>query len=84
VDPGLLEALERSGRVRWILGRMGVAHGAWSAVIRAEGTTVIKGIGDDGDEGKAELERKPGGFHRVFACSNAVLAAVHVLAQVRE
>ncbi len=46
--------------------------------------TVIKGISDDGDERKAELEQKTGGFYRVFACSNAVLAAVHVLAQVRE
>ena len=45
--------------------------------------TVIKGVSDDGDEGKADLEQKTGGFYRVFACSNAVLAAVHVLAQVR-
>jgi nucleoside phosphorylase len=46
--------------------------------------TVIKGISDDGDERKAELEQQTGGFYRVFACSNAVLAAFHVLGQVRE
>ena len=72
VHPKLLSAEMESK------GFMAAAHDA------SVPATVIKGISDDGDEGKAELEHKTGGFYRVFACSNAVLAAVHVLALVSE
>jgi nucleoside phosphorylase len=41
--------------------------------------TVFKGISDAGDRRKAELESKTGGFFRAYACSNAVLAALHAL-----
>lgn len=41
--------------------------------------TVIKGISDEGDNAKRELEKKSGGFYRTFACSNATLAALHIL-----
>jgi nucleoside phosphorylase len=40
--------------------------------------TVLKGISDIGDEKKAKLEKKTGGFFRAYACSNAVLAALHM------
>jgi nucleoside phosphorylase len=41
--------------------------------------SVIKGISDLGDSGKNALEAKSGGFFRAFACSNAVLALLHML-----
>lgn len=40
---------------------------------------ILKGISDDGDQAKAELEKQTGGFFRAYACSNAVLAALHIL-----
>ncbi|MBU0595054.1 hypothetical protein KJ567_00005, partial [Candidatus Bipolaricaulota bacterium] len=39
--------------------------------------TVIKGVCDVGDDEKAELEKQSGGFYRAYACSNALLAALH-------
>lgn len=41
--------------------------------------TVLKGISDVGDADKAKLEEKTGGFYRAYACSNAVLAILHIL-----
>jgi nucleoside phosphorylase len=46
--------------------------------------TVIKGISDDGDKKKSKLEAATGGFHRTFACSNAVLAILHIQRYVAE
>jgi len=40
---------------------------------------VLKGISDLGDERKAATEKRSGGFFRAYACSNAVLAALHML-----
>jgi nucleoside phosphorylase len=42
---------------------------------------VIKGISDAGDADKATVEKDTGGFYRVFACSNATLAVLHLLDQ---
>lgn len=41
--------------------------------------TVLKGISDVGDDEKASLEKRTGGFYRAYACSNAILAALHIL-----
>ncbi len=41
--------------------------------------SVLKGISDDGNRAKARLEKKTGGFFRAYACSNAILAALHAL-----
>ncbi|MFY0579193.1 AAA family ATPase [Cystobacter fuscus] len=43
------------------------------------GAIVLKGISDVGDKDKAKVEKKTGGFFRAYACSNAVLAALHTL-----
>jgi nucleoside phosphorylase/tetratricopeptide (TPR) repeat protein len=40
---------------------------------------VLKGISDDGDQNKRRLEKETGGYFRAFACSNAVLAMLHIL-----
>lgn len=42
--------------------------------------SVLKGISDLGDSGKSKLEANSGGFFRAYACSNAVLALLHMLA----
>ncbi|MDE2369702.1 MAG: trypsin-like peptidase domain-containing protein [Burkholderiales bacterium] len=41
--------------------------------------SVLKGISDDGDANKRQLEKQTGGFYRAYACSNAVLAVLHML-----
>lgn len=41
--------------------------------------SVLKGISDVGDAEKAELEKQTGGFFRAYACTNAVLAALHII-----
>ncbi|HLK99141.1 MAG TPA: hypothetical protein VK539_01085 [Myxococcaceae bacterium] len=43
------------------------------------GAIVLKGISDVGDKDKARVEKETGGFFRAYACSNAVLAALHIL-----
>jgi nucleoside phosphorylase len=40
---------------------------------------VLKGISDNGDKLKANLENETGGYYRAYACSNATLAALHIL-----
>ncbi len=40
---------------------------------------VIKGICDDGDDNKGEIEKETGGYYRAYACSNAILAVLHIL-----
>lgn len=40
---------------------------------------VLKGISDDGDANKSDLEKESGGFYRVFACSNALRALLFSL-----
>lgn len=61
------------------------SHGFMRAA-QAHGTPaiVLKGISDVGDAQKAELEKSTGGFFRAYACSNAVLAALHILARRRD
>jgi serine/threonine protein kinase/nucleoside phosphorylase len=56
----------------------GFMHAAQECGISA---CVLKGISDDGDSDKQELEKKTGGFFRAYACSNAVLAILHILRQ---
>ncbi len=54
------------------------AHGFMEAALNAQiPAIVVKGISDDGDGEKAELERSTGGFYRAYACSNSVLALLH-------
>ncbi len=56
------------------------SHGFMRAALAAGiPASVLKGISDDGDQRKAEVERTTGGFFRIFACSNAVLAFLHSL-----
>jgi len=43
--------------------------------------SVLKGISDVGDREKARLEKETGGFYRAKACSNALVAALHILRQ---
>ena len=40
---------------------------------------VLKGISDAGDAHKRALEKATGGFHRTYACSNSVVALIHLL-----
>ncbi len=54
----------------------GFMHAAHELEVPA---SVLKGISDVGDVGKARLEKKTGGFFRAYACSNAILAALHAL-----
>lgn len=58
------------------------AHGFMEACHQAEiPASVLKGISDLGDEGKAKLEEESGGFYRAYACSNAVVSVLHMLHQ---
>jgi nucleoside phosphorylase len=58
------------------------AHGFMRAMhAAAVPAIVLKGISDAGDADKARLERETGGFFRVYACSNSVIAVLHLLAQ---
>lgn len=54
------------------------SHGFMRAAL-SEGipASVLKGISDEGDDTKPELEKKTGGFYRAYACTNAVLALIH-------
>jgi len=55
------------------------AHGFMEACHQKEvPACVLKGISDLGDTGKATLEEQSGGFFRAYACSNAVLALLHI------
>lgn len=42
--------------------------------------TVLKGISDLGDPNKRKLETDTGGFFRAYACSNAVVSLLHIVA----
>lgn len=42
---------------------------------------VIKGISDDGDHKKQELEKQTGGYFRAIACANSIMVALHILEQ---
>lgn len=56
------------------------AHGFMKAA--AEHTVpaiVMKGISDNGDAKKAQLEKETGGFFRVYACQNATIALLYIL-----
>lgn len=56
------------------------SHGFMSAASEAQiPAAVLKGISDNGDADKSRIESDTGGFYRLFACSNAVLAALHIL-----
>jgi hypothetical protein len=58
------------------------AHGFMEACHQKEvPACVLKGISDLGDAAKAALEEQSGGFFRAYACSNAVLALLHMLRQ---
>lgn len=58
------------------------AHGFMKAVhAKAVPAIVVKGISDAGDADKAALEKQTGGFFRAYACSNAVVALLHMLDQ---
>lgn len=56
------------------------SHGFMRAASEAQvPAVVLKGISDDGDENKSELEKETGGFYRAFACSNALRALLFSL-----
>jgi nucleoside phosphorylase len=58
------------------------SHGFMVAAQRASvPACVLKGISDDGDERKRELEEATGGFFRAAACANATVAVLHLLRQ---
>lgn len=67
------------GHARLISAEM-ESHGFMGAAL-AHGVpaTVLTGISDIGDKDKDMPERITSGFFRVFACSNATLAALHIL-----
>ncbi|HEX7836388.1 MAG TPA: NB-ARC domain-containing protein, partial [Kofleriaceae bacterium] len=97
-DRGFSESLQEHPRERELIGaRITVAAPVHPKLVSAEmeshgfmraahehgvPATVIKGISDVGDQEKAKLEKETGGFYRAFACSNAVLAALHILRHV--
>jgi len=97
-DRGFSDSLREHPKERELAGaRIGVAAPVHSKLVSAEmeshgfmraahehgvPATVIKGISDVGDQEKARLEKETGGFYRAFACSNAVLAALHILRYV--
>lgn len=93
-DRGFAQALRRSAKDPIAEGQIRVASPVHPKLVSAEmeshgfmraaheqriPATVIKGISDDGDEEKAALEKKTGGFYRALACSNAGLVALHML-----
>jgi len=94
-DRGFSDSLREHPKERELAGaRIGVAAPVHPKLVSAEmeshgfmraahehgvPATVIKGISDVGDQEKASLEKETGGFYRAFACSNAVLAALHIL-----
>jgi tetratricopeptide (TPR) repeat protein/nucleoside phosphorylase len=56
------------------------SHGFMNAALEhGVPACVLKGISDVGDRKKQALEKKTGGFFRAYACSNAVLATLHLL-----
>lgn len=58
------------------------AHGFMEACHHSGvAASVLKGISDLGDADKAKLETESGGFYRAYACSNAVVALLHMLRQ---
>lgn len=50
-----------------------------AAAFRRVPAIVLKGIADPGDESKTRLEKLSKGFFRTYACSNAVITALHML-----